>query len=65
MEIKIIEMSPVDIDITRLYFTIDSGNLQSVLMNHSDLANINSVEKAIEDLLMGKQYIGHTFTIES
>lgn len=65
MEIKIIEMSPVDIDITRLYFTIDGGNLQSVLMNHSDLANINSVEKAIEDLLMGKQYIGHTFTIES
>lgn len=63
MEIKITGMDPVDLDTTRMYFTIDGGELQSLLMRHSDLVNINSVENAIEDLLIGKQYIGHTFTI--
>lgn len=65
MEIKITGMNPEDLDTTRAYFTIDGGDLQSLLMSHSDLANINSVENAIEELLKGKQYIGHIFTIES
>jgi len=65
MEIKITGMDPVDLEITRMYFTIDGGGLESLLLSHSDLTNINSVEKAIESLLICKQYIGHIFTIES
>lgn len=65
MEILITGMDPEDLDTTRAYFTIDGGTLQSLLMSHSDLANVNSVENAIEDLLKGKQYVGHSFTIES
>ena len=65
MEVLITGMSPENLTTTRVYFTIDGGELQSLLMSHSDLANTNTVENAIKDLLKGKQYIGHSFTIES
>lgn len=61
--IKISDIIPDEIGLNRVYFTIDGGVLQSLLMNHSDLTNVNSVENAIKNSLKGKQYIGHSFEL--
>lgn len=63
MIIKIIDIKPDGLDLSRVYFKIDGGVLESLQMDHSDLASTTTVENAIKDLLKGKQYIGYSFEL--
>lgn len=56
-------MIPDDSGKIRMYFTIDGGDMTSMLLEKNDLSSLQTVENAIKDLFKGKEYIGISFDI--
>ncbi|MCK5601498.1 hypothetical protein KAR91_06510 [Candidatus Pacearchaeota archaeon] len=63
MKIEIKDMIPDDSGKIRMYFTIDGGDMTSMLLEKNDLSSLQTVENAIKDLFKGKEYIGISFDI--
>lgn len=65
MKIKIMSIEPTDDGKIRLYYSVDGrdNELKSMLLEETDLDNINKVKQKVQRMLKGYQHVGQVFEL--